>query len=337
MPQHYPRASTPIINRHLKFTGRIGLYSKDRTLNISTLSKNEFNTKIKGRGLRFQIGPFNVELKTKIPQLYNNIYALYSDAKLLANTDFVDFHITLKSPSLLRRYVRPQVDFIFDQSSPFKPLPLDQTSAFFEWGLNWAIAQHAMQYLIIHSAVLEKDGKAIIFPGMPGAGKSTLCAAMCHHGWRLLSDEQALISIDTGLISPLARPICLKNQSIDIIKDYCPDALFSDIVKNTSKGDIAHVKAPIDAIEKIELPAKPFLIVFPQYSAEAKETQLTAMTHGMALIELISHCFNYTTLALDGFTTLANTVSQSDCYQLRYRNLDQALAIFKQLYSDANQ
>jgi len=254
----------------------------------------------------------------------------------LTELDFVDFHLELNKPKGIRALIKPQVNFLLDKFSPFKPLPLDQSCAFFEWGLNWAIAQHAMHYLIIHSAVVEKSGKAIIFPGIPGAGKSTLCAALCHHGWRLLSDEQALISVKNGQISPLARPICLKNESIDIISKLCPDAKFGTTVRGTSKGDLSHIKAPTDALALIDQCSKPSLIVFPQYAPEIAQSHLTSMASGVALIEMITHCFNYTTLGRDGFNTLARTVKQSKCYQFRYNDLNDAMLVLNELHEEAN-
>jgi ABC-type thiamine transport system ATPase subunit len=84
--------------------------------------------------------------------------------------------------------------------------------------LNWCVAGHAHHYLMLHAAVLEKNGRAVVLPGDPGAGKSTLTAALMLDGWRLLSDEITLINrrrwtARTGL----ARPVSLKNASINII------------------------------------------------------------------------------------------------------------------------
>lgn len=267
-----------------------------------------------------------------MPSLLNNIYFLYGDATVVTDDHFIDFHISLKPPSIFRRWYRPQVNFFLNEFRPFKPLPIDQTMAFFEWGLNWAIAQHALQYLIIHSAVVEKNGQAIIFPGMPGAGKSTLCAAMVHHGWRLLSDEQALITQDAKSIMPLARPINLKNQSIDIIKDFCPDADFGQVFEQTSKGDICHVKPPANAIQMIDVAAKPFAIIFPSYNPDTIETQLTPVNKGATLVELINHCFNYRELGLDGFTRATQLVEKSNCFKLDYSDLNGAISTLSQLH-----
>src|SRR3546814_15972535 len=81
-----------------------------------------------------------------------------------------------------------------------------------EWGLNWCIGAHGHQFLIIHAAVIERNGLAAILPGAPGSGKSTLTACLVHNGWRLLSDEMALVSLQDGGLTALARPISLKNR-----------------------------------------------------------------------------------------------------------------------------
>ena len=52
---------------------------------------------------------------------------------------------------------------------------------------------HGALFLLVHAAVLERDGRAVVMPGPSGVGKSTLCAALVARGWRLLSDEVAMI------------------------------------------------------------------------------------------------------------------------------------------------
>jgi len=75
---------------------------------------------------------------------------------------------------------------------------------------------------MLHAAVLEKNGRAVVLPGDPGAGKSTLTAALMLSGWRLLSDEITLVDRDDGLLVGLARPVSLKNASIDVIQRAFP-------------------------------------------------------------------------------------------------------------------
>jgi hypothetical protein len=240
--------------------------------------------------------------------------------------DFVDFRIRLSAPINPRRWLRPQVRFFLDGHCPFKPLPRDHVYAFFEWGLNYAIAQHAHHYLMLHAAVVEKGGGAIIMPGQPGSGKSTLCAALLGEGWRLLSDEFALLSPEDGLLTPLPRPVSIKNAAIDLIRQRMPDATIGPIATDTAKGTVAHLKAPLDSVRRADERAKPAWLVFPEYDSAASETVLEPLSKGRSLMAAAESSFNYDVLGVTGFETVADLVDRCDCYTLTYHDLDQALA-----------
>src|SRR5262249_32235391 len=149
------------------------------------------------------------------------------------DTQFADFHVSLDPGDGARRWVRPQCVFRFDGISPFKPLPYGHAVPVLEWGLNWFIANHAHQYLMIHAAAIERHDRRALLPGSSGAGQSTLCAALVGRGgWRLLSDELTLIDLASGMIVPIARPISLKNESIAVIRDFLSDAVLSREIKD---------------------------------------------------------------------------------------------------------
>ena len=167
------------------------------------------------------------------------------------------------------RWFRPQARFLLDGESPFKPLPADQALPMFEWGLNYAIAAQAHQYLVVHAAAIERDGRVAILPGAPGAGKSTLTAALVQRGWRLLSDELALIRPGDRRVVPLARPINLKNGSIALMRAYAPDAVFSDETHDTAKGTVALMRAPDDSIARSREAAPIGWIIFPRWQHDA--------------------------------------------------------------------
>ena len=300
-------------------------------MKLSDLPYKTYQQQIKHQGVNVRIGSFNVSLTTKIDLVIENFYFLYSHFSLLSDDDFIDFRIQLKRPKNIRYFFRPQVEFYLDEYRPFKPLPLDQSMAFFEWGLNYAIAQQAHQYLIIHAAVLEKNGKVLVFPGIPGAGKSTLCSALSHHGWRLFSDEQALISPDGKTVTPVCRPICLKNESIDVIRQFCPSAQFGDLFLDTKKGDISHVKPPLESVLNLDQTAEIAAIIFPRFVKEDIETSLEPTEKGGAFIELINHSFNYNLLGLQGFKVATKVIEQHSVYRFRYHNLDEALTLFNQM------
>ena len=280
-------------------------------------------------GITFEIGPFWVNARTQIPSLGEHLKLLYSDYTLVSE-DFADFHVSLKQPKGLRHWFHPQVNFYFDDETPFKPLPFAQTYPFFEWGLNWCIATMAHQYLIIHSAIVAKGKHALVLPGKPGAGKSTLCAALINSGWRLLSDEMTLVDPYSNIATPIPRPVSLKKESINVIKHFASETVFGPIIEDTHKGTVTHIKPPKSSIEKKSEKAVIKWIVFPQYSPNS-ELEASKLSKARALIQLAGETFNYGTLGLKGFKTLEQIVTNSIIMDFKYSNLDDAISWFNQL------
>lgn len=285
---------------------------------------------IRERGIYIQTGPFVVHLQTRIERVIDGVERLYPDNPISTDRDFADFHVAMTQPMGLRRWYRPQVFFEFDGRSPFLPLPLDQALPMLEWGLNWAIANHALQYLIIHAAAIEKDGLAAILPAPPGSGKSTLCAALVHRGWRLLSDEMAILCMKTGKVIPVARPISLKNESIDVIRGYVDGATFSAPAHDTVKGTVALLKAPKESVRRAGEPATPAWVIVPKFVRGAAAT-LTPKSRAETFIELGQNAFNYSIHGAKGFRLLAQVMDGCDCFQFQYSRLDEAIAAFATL------
>jgi HprK-related kinase A len=281
-------------------------------------------------GLRFKIGAFSVCLSSPIEEVADHLISLYGAFEAIDSDQFIDFYTALVLPSTIRRFIRPQVNFSFDGHFPFKPLPFQQASAMFEWGLNWCIVTYSHQFLIIHAAVAECNGQAFVFPGMPGSGKSTLCAALVASGWRLLSDEMTLLSIYDGLVYPVPRPISLKNQSIDLIRSLYPDMIMGQIINDTSKGTVVHMRPPDLSVHLGLNPARPTKLVFPQYQHQSS-TKLVALNKGSALLKAVEQSFNYNVLGLKGFNCLSDLIDNCDCYDFTYSNLPEAIALFKEL------
>ena len=302
-------------------------------MKISELHSKEISRLLQREGLRIQIGPFVVSLNSSMQRIAENIALFYADYTLPDRGSFVDFHVRIDRPPGLRRWYRPQAVFYFDQLNPFKPLPADQAFAMFEWGLNWCIATIAHQFLIVHAAVVAKEDKALLLPGEPGAGKSTLCAALVSRGWRLLSDEMALINPHNLQITPVPRPIGLKNASIDIMQRFDARAVIGPRVADTVKGTVAHLRPPDDSIRRADTDARPVGIVFPLYST-GSATRLEAVSRGKALLRIVEQSFNYHILEADAFAALERLISATPVFDLRYSQLDSVIADIDALLDD---
>ncbi len=281
-------------------------------------------------GLTLRTGPFRFRVQSDLDCVRRGLAVLYALFACEPDADFRDYHVNLSHGRGLRRWLRAQVEFEFDGQAPFKPLPAAQAFAMLEWGMNWCIAAQAHHWLLLHAAALERDGRAVILPGDPGAGKSTLCAALMLAGWRLLSDEITMIDRDDGLAVPLARPVSLKNRSIDVIREFDSQAVFGDIAHDTHKGTVSHLRASADSVARVDEKARPAHIVFPRWKAGAV-VRLTPRGKADAFMHTATHAFNYSLLGRLGFDLNAELIDRCECWDFEYSQLDDALRVLSDL------
>jgi len=281
------------------------------------------------KGLILQTGPFRIRVMSSTDEVFHGLHLLYGDFEIHGE-GYADYHVRVDRVGGLRSYWRPQITFELDGVHPFLPLPADHAFASFEWGLNWCIAGHAHHYLTLHAAVLERNGRAVILPGDPGAGKSTLTAALSLSGFRLLSDEMTLVDRDDGLLVPLARPVNLKNNSIAVISAFSKDAVFGQEAHDTHKGTVAHLKPSQDSVLRAQEKVAPAFVVFPRWSAGA-QTVLTPRSKADAFMHTANHAFNYEVLGRSGYELNAGLIDASECFDFSYSSLPEAIAAFTEL------
>jgi HprK-related kinase A len=280
-------------------------------------------------GILFRTGPFVVRLQTDIDDLLRVFQRLYRDIKPVPG-GIVDFHTGVVRTGFLRRLWHPQALFSLDGDNPFAPFPLDHAFPLFEWGLNYSIATRAHQFCLLHSAVLERNGNALVLPAMPGSGKSTLCTALMYRGWRLFSDEFGILQPDTGQLLPMPRVIPLKNRSIQVIRDFAPEAVMGPLFPKTRKGDVVHVAPTLESVERQKEAAKPAWIVFPRFLPGSK-TRLEVIPGSQAFVRLSNNSFNYHLLGEISYRALTAMVKGCDCYSFEYSDLDEAVQLMGEL------
>ena len=304
----------------------------------STLMQfGEFVSRHRAANLSFSYrsGPFIVRLRCNYRPTLQLLALLYAEAEVLQEPAFADFHIRLMRPHGLRRWWRPQIQFVIDREALFEPYPLHRALPMIEWGVNYCISTQAHYYLMLHAGAVEQNGQAVLFPAMPGSGKSTLCTALQYHGWRLLSDEFGLIQPDDGRVHPLPRAIPLKNASIAIIRGFAPEAVFGPEFHGTRKGTVAHVKPTADSLTRQTETAVPRWVLFPRYRA-GSDTHLEPIARSLAFSRLAQNSFNYSLKGRTGFQMLERLIRSCDCFSLTYSDLDQAIAAVGQLQDETS-
>lgn len=294
---------------------------------MGDLSLSQLQKQLAAGDFSIQTGALVTRIKTSFADVARSLHVLYAHHPFQIDPDFADFHVEVTGPRNARRWLRPQAVFLIDGDAPFEPLPREQAPAFLEWGLNWLIAASCHQWFTMHAASLERNGLAVLLPAPPGSGKSTLCAALALRGWRLLSDELTLIHPATLAASALARPINLKNASIDLMRGFDPSSVWGPETYDTAKGRVTHLRPPADSVARMRETADPRWIVFPRYWAGA-EPALVPRAKSQTLIHFAENAFNYSTLGETGFDVVGRLIDQCECFDFTYSRLEDALEVF---------
>lgn len=294
------------------------------SIQMGELTESEVEQRLRGDGLGLSVSPFRCLVRSDTGLLSKPLHRLYRDYSVdRIPCGFYDFRIRL-AKTRPRFWKAWEVEFDWEDSSPFPTLPLAQAHPLFEWGLNWCMATASGLHTVIHSAVVERDGRALLLPGQPGAGKSTLCAALALGGWRLLSDELTIVSQSDGLVHAMPRPISLKGTSIDLIARKFPQADMTVPVTDTHKGSIAYARAPGPAVASSTQCAPIGYVVFPRFRA-GTELIFEPLSRAAALTELMKNTFNVGLMNATGFAALARSIAHAKCYAVEYGDLSSIL------------
>ena len=291
---------------------------------LGDLPEGESGRLLAAEGLGLRIGPFDVRFRIGISGLHQPIRRLYRDHPVLTGQRVYSCHADLSEVRHWVPWAERRIRFAVDGLAPHEDMPFGQGLAVLEWGLNLAIAMRFHGFFLLHAAVVERKGRALLLPAWPGHGKTTLCAALVHRGWRLLSDEFGLIRLGDRVLVPVPRPMPLKNDSIAVIRHLVPDAELGPVIANTRKGTVCHIKPPTESVERASETAPAGWVLFPRWVAGAKlELRETPKTE--AFLQLVTNAFNYELVGEPAFTAARDIVNEAPSYRLVYSDLEEAV------------
>lgn len=273
--------------------------------------------------------PFSLLTETNSDSLYQQLTEVYPSHLLhdsLVDDVFFDFIATFNNkawrPTSAYAFKLGQQHFRYCEQQAMLPV--------FEWGLNWFVSGFTCQYLCLHAAVVEKNGISLILPAPPGSGKSTMCALLMLHGWRLLSDEHCLINLTTLEIEPFVRPVSLKNNSIAVIAEYTKDHPKSRIYHNTLKGKMQYLAPTNISWQNNKTPVQPKWVIFPKYQANTPLT-VTPLNESILFQRLLENTFNYSVLGETSFQVFTDLLPKLSAMELIYSDNEKMLEFVETL------
>ncbi len=174
--------------------------------------------------------------------------------------------------------------------------------------------------LSIHAAVLGVGQQAVMFAGVSGAGKSSICTAGLLSHASYLSDEFTLLAND-GHVYPFPRPMQWEYKEHpafnreEIERTGLITADYFDFPNTEGTTVRCHLWHPAD-VQRQPLPLK--IIVLHQYDADLNKPKLISIPRHEALMELPQHLHVQAGMAKD--LPLLNQRIDQDCifYRLHF-------------------
>ncbi|HEX7871885.1 MAG TPA: HprK-related kinase A [Sphingobium sp.] len=284
--------------------------------------------------IQLRIGPaiFRVGSAWAAPiEALRRLYRDYPDA----SGEVADFTVRLQPVQPWRRHFRPSIFIAGDHwLADAAPLSLAHGLLAAEMGMNLQMALGWRRHLLLHAATVEKDGRAIILSGESGSGKSTLAALLGERGWRLMGDEFALVDLADGMLAPFLRLVSLKNASIDAVRQIAGEDRLGPLMAATPKGDIRHLIPRTDAVQAMDRPAKPALIVFPSFGGEGAARPVE---EAECFIRLTQASTNYVALGEPGFRALTRLVSSVPAVGIDYASGEEGMAMVEALWAETRE
>ncbi len=302
---------------------------------LSSFEREEVIEALEQGCFELKLGSFSARLTSQASEVVDFLYDAYRDVPVRTELgDVTDIALNIRAPNKFRKYFKPQVIPDPGFEVPAVPLPRKMAALSLEMGMNLSVALKSCRYLTFHAGVVANDKGSILISGASGSGKSTLTAAMMLEGYRLFSDEFGLLSLDKAELIPYPRPISLKGQSIDVVREMVGEEWVTRSLLETPKGEIAYRRARPSDIEQADTPAKAKLILFPTFLANSSP-RAKKISKAETIMRLIAGATNYQLLGQAAYEALTDMVVGAQCYEVQYGNTEDCLTMVKDFAEEA--
>ena len=178
--------------------------------------------------------------------------------------------------------------------------------------------------LVFHASSVEVDGRAVVFVGASGRGKSTLAASFATNGCGFLTDDGLVVDerAEGFCVQPSHPSIRLWADSQERLAHLATPALpsppYTAKVRIPAGGNIAYCSRP-----------RRLHRVYFLGDCQPPHATFTRLGPGDALVELVRHSFlldvQATDLIASHFDQLVRLIGQTICYRVDYPRRFEAL------------
>jgi hypothetical protein len=188
----------------------------------------------------------------------------------------------------------------------------DRASAFawLRWDVNRRAVAAADGDLVLHAGCVARGEGAILVSGPPGAGKSTLVAALVARGLTYLADEALPVDLVTARVRAFPGPMMLDDHSLELLPEVAP--LRVPRVTTELKHTIIASRRPPAA----ESAARDVTIVlFPERDPSGL-TAVQPVGRAETVVRLAQHSFNLPTHGHAAIDVLSRVASHAPAFRV---------------------
>jgi hypothetical protein len=172
--------------------------------------------------------------------------------------------------------------------------------------------------LALHAAAASWQGSGIVFPAPPESGKSTLVAGLTRAGCAYLTDEAALIDVETRMLRPFPRSLWLTRPSLEAVFPGRADPRWST-------GREFHVRPADLRPRAVGRTCRVSHVIVPRFEA-GSGTSLEPIGRADAVMIMAENAFHLDRLGGSGIELIADVAERAMCYRLAFGDLPEAIS-----------
>lgn len=283
----------------------------------------------------YQIGPVGVRFHCAVASVanaYRELNAPYlTDSFDCAQETCFDIYVTRqrsRRTGLRHYHIEGPVE------ERFTVRRIDRVLPHVECLINLCIARLLPRYLLLHASTVARNGVALIIPGGPGFGKTTLAAALVARGWRYGSDEFALIDPADASVAPYPKALSIKKGSMQLLAERGIPVDRAPTFNRRDKGPIRLLPPHLFRRDVVASRAGAGMIVFPVLDPGAAPSVLR-MTRAEAVFEMARRCFNMLRFRGHAIDVLERVTRGAACYRLSVGDLGATCDLVERVFESA--
>ena len=260
----------------------------------------------------YKIHSFTFAISSTVAEIEEELESFFSFLITETGSPVKEFSITRNNADLFTLYE--------DNTLLLESDNIDLVLEQLEWTATLRILEHLPKFLHLHASGVAVDGKALLFTGPPGSGKTVMVLSLLLQGYSCLSDEIILIDPVSLTAHPFPRSFHIEKEVTKLFPELKRAMTFSTYPDSSGK---VRIDPSLISKDWIAAPSLPRWIIFTDFEPE-HENILIPVGKTQAMSLLVEQAVNLADYGEGGIDVLVNLVQQCECYTFKSGNLKSA-------------